>query len=142
MYKTKLCNYASDNLLWQLKKVIQLIHSLLDKRQPRVGIDSNNKKTNMCAWGQNQSEEIFIQQTHRGSCYSRVLLGCESIGIIILPRVPLLAARERSRVEMLLDASSPSAPATQTHSSTQIYSSSYVSSACAVLVEETMVSMI
>lgn len=44
--------------------------------------------------------------------YLRVLLGCESIGIIILPRVPLLAARERSSVEMLLDASSPSAPGT------------------------------
>lgn len=47
-------------------------------------------------------------------CYLRVLLGCESIGIIILPRVPLLAARERSSVEMLLDASSPSAAGTST----------------------------
>lgn len=43
--------------------------------------------------------------------FLRVLLGCESMGIIIFPRVPLLAARERSRVEMLLDTSSPSAPA-------------------------------
>lgn len=51
-------------------------------------------------------------------CYLRVLLGCESIGIIILPRVPLLAASERSSVEMLLDASSPSAPGTLQHSHT------------------------
>lgn len=48
----------------------------------------------------------------------RVLLGCESIGIIILPRVPLLAARERSRVEILLEASSASAPATSEHLNT------------------------
>lgn len=45
-----------------------------------------------------------------GLCYIRVLLGCESIGIIILPLVPLLAARERSRVEILLDVSSTSVP--------------------------------
>ena len=42
-------------------------------------------------------------------CHLRVLLGCESMGIIILVRVALLAARERSRVDMLLDTSSPSA---------------------------------
>lgn len=45
----------------------------------------------------------------------RVLLGCVSMGIIILPRVPLLAARERSSVEMLLDASSPSPPTSLRH---------------------------
>lgn len=51
--------------------------------------------------------------THTHVCvFLRVLLGCVSIGIIIFPRVPLLAARERSSVEMLLDASSPSPPTT------------------------------
>lgn len=65
---------------------------------------------------------IFSKQkihTHMHMCYLRVLLGCESIGIIILPRVPLLAARERSSVEMLLDASSPSAPGTSKHPNIQ-----------------------